>query len=258
MRPESLGEGGEDLFPGAGQGADGPIGTEEEPVKAEEFENVLDVGGELFGLPVLVVGFGDHAGDFAVEGLVFGEAFHVPGPGLEEAFLDVGFGDVVDDHGEVGDGVDDLGEVGKVGWFDEEVVGDFAALEFLEAGEDGGLDDPLDVGFVVDDVADAGELGVFLELVEGFAEVGVLQIRPGDDAENGLVLGGEVEHPGGFFRGVGGLDEDSAIELVIAQGRLEIGGKEGSPQRMGRGRHPKVVDEIGIPVVLVGVDAHRE
>lgn len=97
MGAEGLGEGGEGLFPGTGEEADGPVGAEEEAAGAEGFPKVLDVGAEVGWGPVGPVGFGDHAGDFDGEVGDGGELEHGGGPGVELALGDAGFAEVVED-----------------------------------------------------------------------------------------------------------------------------------------------------------------
>src|SRR5262245_39889560 len=108
------------------------------------------------------------------------DSFHVLSPAVEDAFLDVGLGNVVDDDLEVRHFFEERGHIRKVWWTDQQVVGNLARFEFLQASNYFWLQHPSDVGLVVNEMPNSNKFRMFLKLIEDFSDSLVLKIDPSD------------------------------------------------------------------------------
>src|SRR5579885_1339142 len=95
--PERLRAGGQHLFPAlAGQQADRPIAAEHEALRPEEASGVRHIRAQVGGLPILWVGFRNHARKFAPDLRNARGRFHVPRPAAPNPLGDARLGDVID------------------------------------------------------------------------------------------------------------------------------------------------------------------
>ena len=90
----------EDLGVGCCYQADGPVGAKEDPVCPEGLYHGVDIDPEMFWLPVIPVGFGDHPGDLAAEVGIGGYCADGVFPFVGDiAVFDMRFGNMIEDEG---------------------------------------------------------------------------------------------------------------------------------------------------------------
>ncbi len=244
-----------DLFIGGSESANRPIRTEHQAAGSEGIDDEVEEGGEVGGLPVLMIGFGDHAGDLADEVWEGGELADQRGPGFEGAGLDEGFGDVIEDEGLGGEPFDQANGGGQLAWVDKEVVGESEILEQGDPAQKIGSQEEGVIGFILHHVTDPDEAGVAGESFEIPSDLGGAEIDPPDHTEDARGGIGQAEEPVGFGDGLAGLDGDGAVEVERALEGFEIGGQP-IPFEGSAGGDPGVFGGAVTPEVLMGIDAH--
>ena len=106
-------------------------------------------------------------------------------------------------------------------------------------------------------VAHALEFRMALQLIERRSESRAGQIDPPHHAADEIVLGCELEQPVRLLDQGIGLHHDGAIETIAFQNRFELRRQKISAQRRIARRHPRILETLDVPEVLVRVDSHR-
>ncbi|MFO1068918.1 MAG: hypothetical protein U1E14_10400 [Geminicoccaceae bacterium] len=187
---------------------------------------------------------------------------------------------MVEDDLRVGMGPGDGRTVGHLAGVELQVEGQAVRLQPGEAAPPGvvvevvavGEADRL-VGVAVDDVADAAGVGEGGVRCQRAVDVGVRQVGEGDDAVReaaGALRVGDRLQPAGLLDrdlvGDLGLQVDGLHHLEPGHVGAEVGQQVVAAQPGGvadqagddRGRQPRIVEQVAVPQMVVGVDdAHR-
>lgn len=102
------------------------------------------------------VGFGDHAGELAVQVLASGQLTDVSVPRGDDLVFDARLGEVVEDEGLLGVTVDELDGSGQVTLEDQDVVPQLEIQQRVDAFVEIPAEDESRIGLVLEYVAHAG------------------------------------------------------------------------------------------------------
>ena len=240
---------------GAGCGANWPVGTNHEAFRAEGFEDDIEIRPEMFDAPVAPARFSDHAGDFAEEIGCLREDADVRAPRIESTACDGRLGDMVEDEALLREAVDELDSCFELPRIDKDVVCEVEGSQMGYALLKVGAEEEV-VGLVLDDMTDADQFWIAGKVVQQGVDVGRAQVDPSHDAADEVMAGGQVEEPLCFLEGLPGLHGNAALEAVLMEERLEVGGKKVAAQ----GGHgivdPGIFDGVVLPKVLMSIDTH--
>jgi len=157
---------------------------------------MLDVGAEIMGLPMRVVGFGRQAGEFAPHIGESGELFELGEPWIEEAVPDSGFSSVIENEGDFRAAADQFENISHLVMVDADVEREPVFGEAFDSLDENGFEAEAWIGFLLKQASNAFDKGLPRQLVE-FGAYGDTAFNRGmsDDAPDTGFAGGEVRDP---------------------------------------------------------------